>query len=703
VIALGPFVVGLVFLLLTFGAVVATAVLALRRRLPELSGLTWLLAFSILATVDLIGVHLLPGALGVLNRETVLLTAMLTLGVVALARRASSARDIVSDASNIRRPDASNVSLAAQRAVAGWLSRNATTALAIAATALFCAYALAYLKINGSLAPFDTDSLSFHLPDVGRWIQTGTFWQNIELVPLQSWGAYPNNGDVVLLAWVLPFRSDVLVRVAMLPYLGLAAIAIVGIARELRASTATGTLVAVALVAMPAVVTPSLVNVQTDAVMLATFASGLYFLLRHRRTRRRADLVLAGLALGVAFGTKWYGVTSVTAVIVVWAVAWLLADRRLGRVLSETLTLSAAVIATGGFWLVRNLVETGDPFFPVKVAPFGVTIFNAPPDVLRQLGGFTIGHYLGSPAILRHYVAPALWHTLGLSAALLGATTVVTGGIAILRARRRPAPDSGTVIALVAGAVVLTAVYVITPYTAFGPRDRPLFVVSNTRYLMPALVPAAAVTCYAMQRLARGGLLLAVALLAGVVISVRHDFGLHVSGTVALVGVLVVLAGSASRALSRLRPRPIVLACAIAVFVAGSIVQRGRFSDQPYRTDAVLAWLSDHASSGHRVGLAGQWSDVLPPVLSAFGPRFGNYVAYVGPMKRHVVQLVGYAGPFEAALKRGRFDMLIVGRGRTPPEPVREDAWARKAGYRQIVQSPQLTLFASGGANTAPI
>ena len=95
----------------------------------------------------------------------------------------------------------------------------------------------------------------------------------------------------------------------------------------------------------------------------------------------------AGLGLGLAFGTKWYAVPAVAVVVVVWGRhgCWRdgppAAPRRDGR------GLVGIVGCVGGFWLLRNLVESGNPFFPVKVSPFGVTLFDAPPDIERSSTG----------------------------------------------------------------------------------------------------------------------------------------------------------------------------------------------------------------------------------------------------------------------------------------------------------------------------
>jgi hypothetical protein len=262
-----------------------------------------------------------------------------------------------------------------------------------------------------------------------------------------------------------------------------------------------------------------------------------------------------------------------------------------------------------------------------------------------------------------------------------------------LRLRRRLEPGHGTLIVLAVGALVLAAVYVITPTTALGPLNQPVLVIANTRYLMPAVVPAAALTAWAAGRLGRWGQLLAVALLAGVLESVRRDFGLHVYRDVALAAALVALAIAFRKPLGRLLRQPPALVGAVVIFIGAALSQQHRYSDRPYRADAVLGWVLDHDPSGHRIGLAGLWSDTLPPVLPVFGPRFGNTVSYVGPVARHVLEQYADAGSFAAALTRGRYDLLVVGRGRTPPEPVREETWARLAGYREIVHSSRLTLF----------
>ena len=129
------------------------------------------------------------------------------------------------------------------------------------------------------------DPLTFHLPNIGRWIQTGSLWQIDQFVPLLAHGNYPNNGDVVMLSTVLPWHNDFLVRAPICFFLVVTAVAIFAIARELRAPAAASVLAAAAVVSLPIVGLATIPRALPDSLLWATYACGTLFLLRHARTR----------------------------------------------------------------------------------------------------------------------------------------------------------------------------------------------------------------------------------------------------------------------------------------------------------------------------------------------------------------------------------------------------------------------------------
>ena len=229
-----------------------------------------------------------------------------------------------------------------------------------------------------------------------------------------------------------------------------------------------------------------------DPQMIGTFAAGAFFLLRHWRTRDGFDLLLAGLGLGLAFGTRWYAVPAVAAVAGVWAVAAL--RRRRPRFWRDAGAITGLIALTGGFWLLRNWVESGNPVFPVKLAPFGITIFDAPPDTYRELNGETLSHYLTDYTAFRVNIWPTFLDFLSFTAVALWAGIATAAVLAL----RRGEELAGRILALAAIAAAIGLVYVATPYTGAGEDAREAY--TNSRYVVPALLCAAPALAWLLAR-----------------------------------------------------------------------------------------------------------------------------------------------------------------------------------------------------------
>ena len=696
----GDYVTGFVYLTAVLGLVFAAAVVALRRALPGPAGASRAVALGLLATLGLVAAHVLPLAFGILGRGSVLVTAALVLAAAfALPRGGAQERS----------PAPSPM----------WPTGTLSWVLAGTAAAAVAVVTVAAALHDATRANEGLDMVNFHLPDVASWIQSGTLWDVYQFVPRLTHGNYPNNGDMVLLSVTLPWRDDFLVRLSMLPFLALTAVAVYALARELRAPAGAAVLAAAGILALPIVAESGVEVGLPDPVMWATFAAGLLFAARHARTGATADLALAGLGLGLAFGTKWYGVSNVAIVLVVWLAARALARRPAPELARQGGALAGLVAACGGIWLVRNWVETGNPAFPVKLAPLGITIFDAPPDILRREAGFTIAGYIGDGAVWSDQLLPTYRDFLGPVALVLVIGVLAAAWVAGSRLRRRGprhprARENAIVLALAAIAALGTAAYAITPYSAQGAAGLPVYAGPNTRYVVPALLAAAPLFAWLVGRAGRREPWLAHALEAIALVAVLD--GLRRSYDVAderpLVGLLVVglaaLAFAGARALlPRLEPawRPVAI-CAVAVLLVAGLGAAGRrdqvrFDEARFRgVDATFDWIDAHAPRGHRVALAGNWAQSVGPPFPAFGPRLRNEVAYNGPWVDDMLEYYRAPGPFVDALRRGRYDLLVVGRGflaapgNPPRRDVREERWARAAGFPVLARSDALTLFA---------
>jgi hypothetical protein len=688
----GDYLAGLAWFALTLGGTLGGTAILVRKRLAHLAGVQRLVAFAIVATGALLAVHLVPGMLGVLARGTVLAATVVWVVVAVLVPKGPPrSRDNPAPG-----PDGPAVRWAA--------------ALAAAAVLVFLA-ATAFNQL--AVAPQSVDLVNFHLPGVALWIQSGSIWHTTELLPNVAPGAYPSNGDLVLLAAVLPWHDDFLAHLAFYPYYALTGLAVYALAIELGATRAWATLAGALVLAIPAAAVTALVASLVDPVMLATFAAGLLFLVRHRRTRAWSDLVLAGLGLGLAFGTKWYGVSAVAIVVAVWAVARLVGRDRPSRVGRELVAIGGLVLAAGGIWLLRNWIAVGNPFFPVNVVAFGTTIFAAPHDVVRAGAGSTILDYLGNWGPWGSLILPQLRHSLAAPAALIGLGTLAAPVLLVVNRGFAWPRGRGPIAAGLAAAVLLALAYTVTPYTAGGPPGQPVLVAADARYLMPALVLAAAVVVAALAPVGwRWG-----AALAAVVLIALAD-GLHWSSGAAgslanlsagdwAVGIGVIALGAATVAAARgdrlrLPSRAVLVAgaaCAAGLIVAGGFVVQRHYNEHRYfGAEPALDWILHHAPSDRRVALAGVWNDAgLSPVLPAFGPRLGNEVSYVGRDRGGFVYRYRGARAFAAALRRGAYDLVVVGLGRPGAERVPERRWALEAGYRPIARSRRLELLSAPG------
>ncbi len=336
----------------TLMCVLAAAWLITDRRLAHLRGAIRILAMATLGTAILVAVHVLPAAVYLLSREAVLAAAVLTLvGAWRLAPVGAV------EPSGFPEPSANDKGVASR----------ALAAVGVGGCSVWLLVVVWQYRYH---APAGIDTLSFHLPSVAGWVQSGTIWQVDNFIPDLFFGNYPNNGDVVLLATLLPWRNDFLTHFAVVPFIPLMALACYCVAREMRAPATVAALLGVAVTSIPVVVEPALRNALPDAIMFTTFAAGLAFLLRYRRSGANSDLVLAGVGLGLAFGTKWYGVSSVLVVVAVWATARWRSGIRISAVTRETRCPGGSRGRSGGCVAAPQLDLLGQPrVSPANRAP----------------------------------------------------------------------------------------------------------------------------------------------------------------------------------------------------------------------------------------------------------------------------------------------------------------------------------------------
>lgn len=269
----------------------------------------------------------------------------------------------------------------ARRARRAWQAASSTRWLLLAVAAL-----LVLDTVLASAPPTSGDAIAYHLSAPKVWLQAGhifpIWWQ---------WNAFqPFSVEMhMAMGQALDGGSAAMVVAALLG--AFSAAAVYGLARELA-----GPLVA-AVAALVWVGQGMFLWEATGGFVelaLAGFiALSAWHLVVLRRSRRLQEAAWAGLALGLAIGTKYHGL--IFAPVFVLAAA-LLADgpaRRRGLAVASFLALAAVGLP----WYVRNWIVAGNPVYPLAAGTFGGKYLDAASrsDLQQSLGVY------GLPGIWR--------------------------------------------------------------------------------------------------------------------------------------------------------------------------------------------------------------------------------------------------------------------------------------------------------------
>lgn len=224
--------------------------------------------------------------------------------------------------------------------------------------------------------PVEYDNLAYHLPFVVEWFRTGNLWQVYYSAYAGPLGYYPSNYELLVLWNMFPFGNDLMVNLQNLSVFMLLPFGLYHLARKFYVSHKPA-LVVVLLFLMLPVTLRQLGTPLVDLFFCYTFILGLIYLREYATSRQVSDLGLAGLALGLFAGTKYLGLVY-SLPLMAFAVAFVVAvyRKQIKRGLKHLGLFFGAMLSTGGFFYLRNLIDTGNPVFPTEVSLFGHTILK---------------------------------------------------------------------------------------------------------------------------------------------------------------------------------------------------------------------------------------------------------------------------------------------------------------------------------------
>ena len=477
------------------GVVVATLYCALaascgvvlrRRLLPSWHGPPALLASTIVAISTAVVVAEALGAVGLFRRFAVVVALAATVGVIWLTTRRGPRPRAGSDGAG-RSWDLS----LSQAAIAG-------AALALVLEPFLRRMATVYRR--GML---EWDTHWYHAPVAARFAETGDLTE-LHYVNNSADAFLPFNTELLHALGMVATGRDLLSPSINLGWLVLALLAAWCLGRAWNVAAAA--LAAVAVVAStPVMIYASAGSVGNDLAGVALLLAAAALLVSARSSHPASSVAVAGLAAGLAVGTKVTLIAPVLALSAVVAIGWV---RR--RTPGRALAWLGGIALTSGFWYVRNVIVAHNPcpWFELRLG--SLTPLPSSTEKPPDCGTTSVASYLTDGDVIRDVFRPALASALGPRWGLL----VVLGAVGMVLAFRGDSRSRGLAVV----AFVSLAAYIVTPATAGGPDGNPTCFDYNTRFATPALALGLVLFAIASTRWRPpsqlGGLLLLVLLAA---------------------------------------------------------------------------------------------------------------------------------------------------------------------------------------------
>jgi 4-amino-4-deoxy-L-arabinose transferase-like glycosyltransferase len=155
-----------------------------------------------------------------------------------------------------------------------------------------------------TVPPNNYDSMTYHLSRVGYWLQHESFYPWPTPNPRQT--TFPMNAEIGAMWTILFVGTDRLAGFVQWSAGLVSMVAIMGLSRLLGANRAQAVFAALLWATLPEIVLQS-TTTQNDLVVGAFFTCAVYLLYVGLRSQHNRMLLLSGLGLGLALGTKATG------------------------------------------------------------------------------------------------------------------------------------------------------------------------------------------------------------------------------------------------------------------------------------------------------------------------------------------------------------------------------------------------------------
>lgn len=489
--------------------------------------------------------------------------------------------------------------------------------------AAIAAFALVKVGINLVNPPFGWDSLNYHFTYPVEWLKYGNLDMSISISGDPSVSYYPINGSLFFLWFILPLKSVFLADLGQVPFFIAAFFATYSLGRKLNLSKEYAFFSAAIFTLVPNYF-KQLKVAYVDIMAACMFIIALNYLFLLYKERSAKNTLFFSLAVGLTLGIK----TTCLPLAVILAPLFFgafLGKKKGGNFIPLFVLSLGVIIAAGGFSYIRNIIQTGNPLYPLDFKLFGVHLFKGVADNAAYRTAIRPGDF--SPEKL-------LFHEgLGAQTTLLFLPGILLGLPLALWKKR--------------GELSLYLLYfLILPYLLILV-FRFVIPLPNLRYIYAALAVSSVIAFYAADILNIPKVLMRVLVVVCAVASIS-EFGkrFELSGSLILTVLLFLILPSLWNFVKSRKPIKIIIIAAAVILLALVFLEKYYIKNEYRRylamvkysgfwPDAAKAWIwLNENTSGNNIAYIGR-----PVAFPLYGTNLKNNVYYVSVNKTEPAML----------------------------------------------------------------
>ena len=273
--------------------------------------------------------------------------------------------------------------------------------IVILTLAVILGFAATKIFINLVNPPFGWDSLNYHFTFAVEWLKHGNLNTPITIADDPSPTYYPINGSLVFLWLIWPFKNVFLADLGQVPFFILAFLCAYAISRKIGLEEKLSFFAAGLFLLIPNYF-KQLQIAYVDVMVAALFLASLDFLFLLKENFSVKFTLAYAISMGLLLGTK----TVALPYCALLTVPFLYMLCKNTKKLYFLIIYLLAVACLGGFSYLRNLIETGNPLYPLNMKLFGIEIFKGVMERSAYLIHFKSSDYRISKLLFHEGLGP---------------------------------------------------------------------------------------------------------------------------------------------------------------------------------------------------------------------------------------------------------------------------------------------------------